>query len=155
VESLIISLIVDIKHVVIQQQYHLVIEARMSKKILIVDDELNMRMLLKETLEEFEDKGVEVLVAENGEEAIESIKTEKPGLVILDVMMTGVDGFEVCNTIKNELGMKDVYVLMLTADGQEFNKQKSKDVGTDDFMTKPFDPDEVIKKAAKILEIEI
>ncbi len=127
----------------------------MSKKILIVDDELNMRMLLKETLEEFEDEGVEVLVAENGEEAIESIKTEKPKLVILDVMMPGVDGFEVCNTIKNELGMKDVYVLMLTADGQEFNKQKSKDVGTDDFMTKPFDPDEVIKKAAKILEIEI
>ncbi len=127
----------------------------MSKKILIVDDELNMRMLLKETLEEFEDEGVEVLVAENGKEAIESIKTEKPKLVILDVMMPGVDGFEVCNTIKNELGMKDVYVLMLTADGQEFNKQKSKDVGTDDFMTKPFDPDEVIKKAAKILEIEI
>jgi len=127
----------------------------MSKKILIVDDELNMRMLLKETLEEFEDEGVEVLVAENGEEAIESIKTEKPKLVILDVMMPGVDGFEVCNTIKNELGMKDVYVLMLTADGQEFNKQKSKDVGTDDFMTKPFDPDEIIKKAAEIFEIEI
>ncbi len=127
----------------------------MSKKILIVDDEVNMRMLLKETLEEFEDEGVEVLVAENGEEAIKSIKTEKPELVILDVMMPGVDGFEVCNTIKNELGMKDVYVLMLTADGQAFNKQKSKDVGTDDFMTKPFDPDEVIKKAAKILEIEI
>ena len=127
----------------------------MSKKILIVDDELNMRMLLKETLEEFEDEGVEVLVAENGEEAIESIKTEKPELVILDVMMPEVDGFEVCNTIKNKLGMKDVYVLMLTADGQEFNKQKSKDVGTDDFMTKPFDPDEIIKKAAKILELEI
>ena len=127
----------------------------MSKKILIVDDEMNMRMLLKETLEEFEDEGVEVLVAENGEEAIKSIKTEKPELVILDVMMPGVDGFEVCNTIKNELGMKDVYILMLTADGQEFNKQKSKDVGTDDFMTKPFDPDEVIKKVAKILEIDI
>ena len=127
----------------------------MSKKILIVDDELNMRLLLKETLEEFEDKGVELLVAENGEEAIEYIKTEKPELVILDVMMPEVDGFEVCNTIKNELGMKDVYVLMLTADGQEFNKQKSKDVGTDDFMTKPFDPDEIIKKAAEILEIEI
>ncbi len=127
----------------------------MSKKILIVDDELNMRMLLKETLEEFEDEGVEVLVAENGEDAIESIKTEEPELVILDVMMPGMDGFEVCNTIKNEPGMKDVYVLMLTADGQEFNKQKSKDVGTDDFMTKPFDPDEIVGKAAQILKIEI
>ncbi len=127
----------------------------MSKKILIVDDELNMRMLLKESLEEFEDKGVELLLAENGEDAIAAARTEKPELVILDVMMPGIDGFEVCNTIKNELGMQDVYVLMLTADGQEFNKQKSIEVGTDIFMTKPFDPDEMVGKVAKILEIEI
>ncbi|MFV1977512.1 MAG: response regulator transcription factor, partial [Candidatus Scalindua sp.] len=113
------------------------------------------RMLLKESLEEFEDKGVELLLAENGEDAIAAARTEKPELVILDVMMPGVDGFEVCNTIKNGLGMKDVYVLMLTADGQEFNKQKSIDAGTDIFMTKPFDPDEMVGKVAKILEIEI
>lgn len=127
----------------------------MSKKILIVDDEVNMRMLLKEALEEFEDKGVKLLIAENGSDAIESIRTEKPDLVILDVMMPVMDGFDVCNTIKNELGMKDVYVLMLSADGQEFNKQKSKDVGTDGFMTKPFDPDEIAEKVAQILKIEI
>ncbi len=127
----------------------------MSKKILIVDDELNMRKLLKEGLEEFEDKGVELLLAENGKDAIESIRTEKPELVIFDVMIPGMDGFEVCNTIKNELGMKDVYVLMLTTEGQEFNKQKSIEVGTDIFMTKPFDPDEISQKVAKILEIEI
>ena len=127
----------------------------MAKTIMIVDDELNMRMLLKETLEELEDKGVELLLAENGEEAIEFVKTEKPELVILDVMIPGVDGFEVCNTIKNELEMKDVYVLMLTANGQEYNKLKSIDVGADIFMTKPFDPDEIAEKVAKILEIEI
>ena len=127
----------------------------MSKKILIVDDEENMRILLQETLEEFEDKGVVVLVAENGKNAIESVLTEKPTLVILDVMMPGVDGFDVCNTIKNELGMKDTYVLMLSADGQEFNKQKSIDVGTDGFMTKPFDPDEIAEKVAQILKMEM
>jgi len=127
----------------------------MSKKILIVDDELNMRTLLKEALEDFEDKGVELLVAENGSDAIKSIREEKPELVILDVMMPGMDGFDVCNTIKNELGMKDVYVLMLTADGQEFNRQKSKDVGADDFMTKPFDPDEIVEKMAQALKIEL
>ncbi len=127
----------------------------MSKKILIVDDELNMRILLKEGLEEFEDKGVELLLAENGKDAIESIRTEKPELVILDVMMPGMDGFEVCNTIKNELGMKDVYVLMLTSNGQEVNKQKSIEVGADIFMTKPFDPDEIAEKVTNILEIEI
>ncbi len=127
----------------------------MSKKILIVDDEMKMRMLLKETLESLEDKGVELLLAENGKDAIESIRAEKPELVILDVIMPGMDGFEVCNTIKNELGMKDVYVLMLTTEGQEFNRQKSIEVGTDFFMTKPFDPDEMSQKVAKIIEIEI
>ncbi|MCP4252770.1 MAG: response regulator [Candidatus Scalindua sp.] len=127
----------------------------MSKKILIVDDEVNMRMLLQETLEEFEDKGVEVLVAENGIDAIESIRTDKPDLVILDVMMPGMDGFCVCNTIKNELGMKEVYVLMLSADGQEFNKKRSKDVGSNGFMTKPFDPDEIVEKVAQIIEVDM
>ena len=127
----------------------------MSKKILIVDDELNMRMLLKEGLEEFEDKGVELLLAENGKDAIEFVRTENPELVILDVMMPGMDGFEVCNTIKNEFGMRDVYVLMLTADGQEVNKQKSLEVGADIFMTKPFDPDEIAEKVAQVLKIEI
>ena len=106
-------------------------------KILIVDDELAMRTLLKEILEEFEDKGVELLTANNGEEAIESIKAEKPELVILDVLMPGMNGFEVCNTVKNELGMKDVYVMILTTSGQEYNKQKGKDVGDDILMTKP------------------
>ncbi len=127
----------------------------MSRKILIVDDELNMRMLLQETLEEFEDRGVELLVAENGNEAIELVRTEKPELVILDVMMPGIDGFDVCNTIKNKLKMKDVYVLMLSADGQEINRQRSNDVGTDDFMTKPFDPDNIFKKVGEILDIEV
>ncbi len=127
----------------------------MSKKILIVEDEFNMRMLLKETLDEFEDKGVELLLAENGKDAIETIKTEKPELIILDLMMPGMDGFEVCNIIKNELGMRDVYVLILTADGQEFNKRKSIEVGADILMTKPFDPDEIAEKVSKILEIDI
>ncbi len=130
-------------------------QQKMAKTIMIVDDELNMRMLLKETLEELEDKGVELLTAENGEEAIEFVKTVKPELVILDVMIPGVDGFEVCNTIKNELGMKDVYVLMLTAGGQEHNRRKSIEVGADIFMIKPFDTDEIIKEAANVLEIEI
>ena len=127
----------------------------MSKKILIVDDEINMRMLLKEALEEFEEKGVELLIVENGSDAIESVRAEKPDLVILDAMMPGVNGFDVCSAIRNELAMKDVYILMLSADGQEINKQKSKNVGSDGFMTKPFDPDEIVEKVARILKMEI
>ncbi len=124
-------------------------------KILIVDDELAMRTLLKEILEEFEDKGVELLTANNGEVAIESIKAEKPELVILDLVMPGMNGFEVCNTLKNKFGMKDTYIMMLTTDGMEYNKQKAKDVGADIFLTKPFDPDELIKDVSKILDLEI
>jgi len=127
----------------------------MSRKILIVDDEVNMRMLLQETLEEFEEKGVELLIVENGSDAIESVRAEKPDLLILDAMMPGTDGFVVCNTIKNKLGMKDVYILMLSADGQDVNKQKSRNVGADGFMTKPFDPDEIAEKVAQILKVEM
>ena len=92
----------------------------MSKKILIVDDESNMRVLLKETLEEFEDNGVGLLTAENGREALEIIKTKKPELVILDIVMPVMDGFEVCDIIKNELGLKNIYTLILSAKGQNY-----------------------------------
>ena len=124
-------------------------------KILIVDDEKSLRELVKESLEKLEDKGVELIVAENGEEAIEFVKAEKPELIILDVMLPGMNGFEVCNIVKNKLGMKDTYVLILTASMVGINKENYGDVGADILMTKPFDPDEIIKVAAKILEIEI
>jgi CheY-like chemotaxis protein len=124
-------------------------------KILIIDDEPTMRELLMETLEKLEDKGVEILVAEDGEEGLEIVRTEKPDLIILDVTMPGINGFEVCDIVKNKFGMKDVYILMLTASVKGFNKQNYKDVGADIFMTKPFDPDEITKETAKILKIEI
>jgi len=124
-------------------------------KILIIDDEPTMRELLMETLEELEDKGVEILIAEDGEEGVEIVRTEKPDFIILDVSMPGMNGFEVCDIVKNKLGMKDVYVLMLTASVMGLNKQNYKDVGADNFMTKPFDPDEIIKETAKLLKIEI
>ncbi len=127
----------------------------MMPKILIADDEPNMRILLKATLEELEDKGVELLIADNGKETLEIIKTKKPELVILDIMMPGMSGFEVCNTVKNVLGMKDIYILMLTAKAEEVDRQKGKDVGADIYMTKPFNPDEVFEKVVKVLGIEI
>lgn len=123
----------------------------MNKKILIVDDEPHIRILMEQTLEELEDEGVELLTANNGEEALETIKEEKPELVFLDVMMPKMNGFEVCQAVKNELGMQDVYIIMLTAKGQEFDKQKGNDVGADLYMTKPFDPDEVLNKSYEIL----
>ncbi|HAA27181.1 MAG TPA: response regulator [Cyanobacteria bacterium UBA8553] len=123
----------------------------MSKKILIVDDEPHLRLLLEQTLEELEDEGVELLTADNGEEALEAIKNEIPDLVFLDVMMPKMNGFDVCNAVKNELQISKIYIVILTAKGQEFDKQKGQKVGVDMYMTKPFDPDEVLGKAVEVL----
>ncbi|MHC4267237.1 MAG: response regulator transcription factor [Planctomycetota bacterium] len=124
-------------------------------KILIADDEPGMRILLEQTLEDFEDRGVELLFACNGKEAVEYIKREKPLIVLLDVMMPEMNGFEVCRIVKKELGIKGVYILMLTAKGQEIDKQMGKDVGVDDYMTKPFNPDDIVEKVVEVLGIEI
>ena len=120
-------------------------------KILIVDDEPHIRLLLEQTLEDLEDEGVDLLIAENGEEALECIREEEPELVFLDVMMPKRNGFEVCNVVKNELAMVHVYVVMLTAKGQEFDKEKGQEVGADIYITKPFDPDEIVALARKVL----
>ena len=127
----------------------------MNKKILIVDDEPYIRLLLEQTLEDLEDEGVELLTADNGEEALDAIKTEKPDLVFLDVMMPKMNGFDVCNAVKNELSIKGVYIIMLTAKGQEFDKLKGKEVGADLYMTKPFDPDEVVQKSMQVLDLAV
>lgn len=125
----------------------------MNQKILIVDDEPHVRLLIEQTLEELEDEGVELLFAENGEVALEIIKSEKPQLVFLDVMMPKMNGFDVCNWVKHKLGLEDVYIVMLTAKGQEFDRQKSIEVGADMYTTKPFDPDEILKKSQEVLGI--
>ena len=123
----------------------------MDAKILIVDDEAHIRRLIEQTLEELEDVGVQLLTASNGEEALATIKAEKPQLVFLDVMMPKMNGFDVCHIVKNELGLKDIYIVMLTAKGQEFDKQKGQEAGVDIYMTKPFDPDELLEKAGEVL----
>jgi two-component system alkaline phosphatase synthesis response regulator PhoP len=125
----------------------------MGAKILIVDDEAHIRLLIEQTLEELEDEGVDLLTAENGEEAIELITSEHPQLVFLDVMLPKLNGFDVCQRVKNELGMRDIYVIMLTAKGQEFDKQHGEAVGANLYLTKPFDPDELLARAREALGV--
>lgn len=126
----------------------------MSNKILIADDEPGIRMLIEQTLEPLEDKGVVLLNACNGKQALEIIKAQKPDFVLLDVMMPKMDGFDVCNTVKNILKIEDIYILMLTAKGQELDKQRGKDVGADYYMTKPFDLDDILERTVNILGVE-
>jgi DNA-binding response OmpR family regulator len=125
----------------------------MSKTILIVDDETHIRVLMEQTLEDLEDAGVRLLTATNGAEALDLIRTEKPTLVFLDVMMPKMNGFEVCQTVKNDPEIQDTFIIMLTAKGQEFDQQKGKEVGANLYMTKPFDPDEILEKATQVLSL--
>ena len=126
----------------------------MEHKILIVDDEAHIRMLIEQTLEELEDEGVEFLTAENGEVALEIIQKESPRLVFLDVMMPKMNGMEVCRRVKKELQLENVFIVLLTAKGQELDRQRGQEVGADVYMTKPFDPEVLLNKAKEVLEIE-
>ena len=123
----------------------------MSRIILIVDDEAHLRTLIHQTLEEIEDEGVELISASNGEEALATIESVKPNLVFLDVMMPKLSGFDVCQRAKKVLGLDQVYIVLLTAKGQEFDRQKGQEVGADLYMTKPFDPDALLDKARTVL----
>ena len=126
----------------------------MEQKILIVDDEPHIRMLIEQTLEELEDEGVEFLTAENGEIAFDIIQKENPQLVFLDVMMPKMNGMEVCRKVKKELLLDDVFIVLLTAKGQELDKQKGNEVGADIYMTKPFDPEAILDKAKEVLRLQ-
>ena len=125
----------------------------MEEKLLIVDDEAHIRMLLEQTLEELEDEGVNFFSAQNGEEALEIIQTETPELVFLDVMMPKMNGMEVCRRVKKDLKLERVFIVLLTAKGQELDRQKGQEVGADLYMTKPFDPEMILNKAKEVLGI--
>lgn len=124
-------------------------------KILIVDDEAHIRLLLEQTLEDFEDKGVDILTASNGKKALDIILEEKPEIVFLDIMMPELNGYDVCLKVKNEYRLMKTYIIMLTAKGQESDQKKGFDCGANMYMTKPFDPDLVISKVSEILKISI
>ncbi len=125
----------------------------MGQKLLIVDDESHIRMLIEQTLEDLEDEGVELLFAENGAQALEIIQLEEPNLVFLDVMMPKMNGMEVCHRVKKELNLSHVYIILLTAKGQEVDRQKGLEMGADRYMTKPFDPDEMLSVAEEVLNL--
>ncbi len=124
-----------------------------TSKLLIVDDEPHIRMLLEQTLEELEDEDVELLIAANGQEALDHIRSQRPQLVFLDVMMPEMNGFEVCRHVKQQADLADTYIILLTAKGQELDKEKGLASGADEYLTKPFDPDTILEKATAILQL--
>ena len=127
----------------------------MNKKILIVDDEVHIRALLEQSLEDLEDAGVEIFLAREGEEGLRFAKEEKPDLMFLDIMMPKKNGYEVCEEIKKDPELKDIYIIMLTAKGQAADNVRGEDVKANEYITKPFNPDEILQKASDILRVQI
>jgi two-component system, OmpR family, alkaline phosphatase synthesis response regulator PhoP len=119
--------------------------------VLIVDDEQHIRLLIEQTLEELEDEGIQLLTAADGEEALEVVEIHRPKLVFLDVMMPKKNGFEVCEAIKHERGLASTKVVLLTAKGQAIDREAGLAAGADRYVTKPFDPDELLATARELL----
>jgi two-component system alkaline phosphatase synthesis response regulator PhoP len=119
--------------------------------ILIADDEAHIRLLIEQALEDLEEVGVEIITAKNGMQALQLIQEIKPKLVFLDVMMPIMNGFDICRTIKNEPETEDVYIVLITAKGQEFDHKMGEKAGANFYITKPFDPDELLNLAAKVM----
>jgi DNA-binding response OmpR family regulator len=127
----------------------------MNKKILIVDDEVHIRALLEQALEDLEDEGVEIILAQEGEEGLRFAREEKPDLMFLDIMMPKKNGYEVCEEIKGDPELKDIYIIMLTAKGQAADRVRGEEVKANEYITKPFNPDEILQKASDILSVQI
>jgi two-component system alkaline phosphatase synthesis response regulator PhoP len=115
-------------------------------KILVVDDEPSIVTLMKFNLEK---AGYEVITAEDGRQGLDFSLTEKPDLIVLDLMLPGMDGMDVCKTLRQE--KVDTPILMLTAKDEEFDKILGLELGADDYMTKPFSPREVVARVKAIL----
>jgi DNA-binding response OmpR family regulator len=125
----------------------------MPKKILIVDDEPYVRTLLKRALEDLEDKAVELLLACHGQEALDMVNKEQPDLLVLDVMMPHLSGYEVCEQVKAL--NKEIYVMLLTAKGQAIDKIRGAEAGADEYLTKPFNPDYILEQVATVLGVKL
>jgi two-component system alkaline phosphatase synthesis response regulator PhoP len=123
--------------------------------VLIVDDEQHIRLLIEQALEELEDDGVELMTAPDGEVALDVVRNHFPQLVFLDVTMPKVNGFDACRTIKQDLGLTGTYVVMLTARGQAYDRQRGLEAGADEYLTKPFDPDELVTVARRALGLGV
>lgn len=123
-----------------------------EKKLVVVDDEVHIRALLEQTLEELEDDyGVEVFSAADGEAGMALIREMRPQLVFLDVMMPKMNGYEVCRAVSADPDLAAVKIILLTAKGQDVDREQGLRAGALRYLTKPFDPDEVLAAAKEVL----
>ncbi len=120
----------------------------MPKKILIVDDEID---ILKVVTFRLKKAGYEVLTAVNGKEALDSIRDKRPDLILLDLRLPIMDGYEVCRQVKTDETLKNIPIIFLTASQAERIKEKVKGYDAEDYLIKPFEPEELLEKVKKFI----
>ena len=120
----------------------------LTHKLLVADDEPNIVISLEYLMKR---EGYDVLVATDGNQALETIRREQPALVLLDVMMPGKTGFEVCQAVRADPALEGVRILMLTAKGRDTDISKGLALGANAYMTKPFSTRELVQKVAEML----
>jgi two-component system, OmpR family, alkaline phosphatase synthesis response regulator PhoP len=121
-----------------------------AKKVLIADDEQNIVISIEFLMKR---EGFQVLIAHDGEDALAKVQSERPDLVLLDVMMPKKNGYEVCQSIKGDPALAATKVLMLTAKGRDTEVAKGLAIGADAYMTKPFSTRELVAKAKELLAL--
>ena len=119
------------------------------RRILIVDDEPNIVLSLEFLLRQ---QGYDVAVARDGEEALAAAAAQRPDLVVLDVMLPGLDGFEVCRRLRERSDLAALKILLLTARGRDVDRVRGLDEGADAYMSKPFSTRELMTAVAELLE---
>jgi DNA-binding response OmpR family regulator len=124
-------------------------EHAMPKEILIVDDEPSIVVPIQFLMEQ---QGYNVIVAQNGEEALDVIFKYKPDLILLDIMLPGIDGYEVCEIVRLNPEFRHVKIIFLTAKGRQVEIAKGMALGADEYITKPFSNAEVVAKVKALLE---
>jgi DNA-binding response OmpR family regulator len=120
----------------------------MQKTVLIVEDEAEIARFIQQLLEK---EGFACLQSRDGEDAIRQFQTHQPNLIILDWMLPGIDGLEVCTRVRRQAGANDPYILMLTAKGEEFDRVIGLATGADDYLVKPFSPMELVARVRALL----
>ena len=119
--------------------------------ILVVDDSPTIVALHRSIMKNAGDR---ILVAENGQAAWDRLQSQAVDLLLTDIEMPKMNGMEVCRKVKKELGLDEVFIVLLTAKGQELDRQKGQEVGADVYMTKPFDPEIILSKAREVLDLQ-
>lgn len=123
----------------------------MKKRVLLIEDDPSSVRLVSYTLEQ---EGYEVLTATNGLEGLKKVREEAPDLLVLDVMLPGLDGFEVCRRLRADEQTAGLPVLMLSAKAQETDKTTGLKMGADDYLAKPADPSEIVARVANLLAMK-